>query len=105
MTEIFSGLICRPPRKQYTEDDLGPAVYLLQDQMCVRKDTELKTKSKMKIKCSRLSVSLGAMIYFNFAVFGSFGIGSKIEIEQRSDRGVKRSTDQEIERHMSKLKM
>ena len=23
MTDIFAGLICRPPRKEYTEEDLG----------------------------------------------------------------------------------
>jgi alpha-beta hydrolase superfamily lysophospholipase len=53
MTDIFAGLICRPPRKEYSEADLGPARYLLQDQMCVRRDLELVTRRKLKIKCSQ----------------------------------------------------
>jgi pimeloyl-ACP methyl ester carboxylesterase len=52
MTEIFAGLICRPPRKEYTEADLGPSRYLLQDQMCIRQDLDLVTRRKMTIKCS-----------------------------------------------------
>jgi pimeloyl-ACP methyl ester carboxylesterase len=52
MADIFAGLICRPPRKEYVTEDLGPARYLLQEQMCVRNDLELVTRRKMKIKCS-----------------------------------------------------
>jgi len=53
MTDIFAGLICRPPRKEYTENDLGPARYLLQEQMCIRRDLELKNRRKMNLKCSQ----------------------------------------------------
>jgi pimeloyl-ACP methyl ester carboxylesterase len=52
MTDIFAGLICRPPRKQYKIDELGPTRYLLHDQMCIRRDLELKNRKKMKIACS-----------------------------------------------------
>lgn len=52
MTDIFAGLICRPPRKSYAEEDLGPPRYLLQDQMCIRRDMELRTRSRMRIKAS-----------------------------------------------------
>ena len=52
MTDIFAGLICRPPRKEYVIEDLGPSRYLLHEQMCVRQDLELLTRRKMKIKCS-----------------------------------------------------
>ena len=30
MTDIFAGLLCRPPRKAYAEEELGPSRYLLE---------------------------------------------------------------------------
>ncbi|KAJ1496437.1 Alpha/Beta hydrolase protein, partial [Baffinella frigidus] len=52
MTDIFAGLICRPPRKQYTVEELGPSRYLLHEQMCIRRDLELRNRMKMKLFCS-----------------------------------------------------
>eukprot|EP00286_Rhodomonas_abbreviata_P005458 CAMPEP_0181334178 /NCGR_PEP_ID=MMETSP1101-20121128/26103_1 /TAXON_ID=46948 /ORGANISM="Rhodomonas abbreviata, Strain Caron Lab Isolate" /LENGTH=322 /DNA_ID=CAMNT_0023444101 /DNA_START=232 /DNA_END=1196 /DNA_ORIENTATION=- len=52
MTDIFTGLICRPPRKQYTVEELGPAKFLIQEQMCVRRDMELCNRRQLKIKGS-----------------------------------------------------
>ena len=52
MTDIFAGLICRPPRKQYAEADLGPPHYMLGEQMCMRRDFDLVTRRRMKVKAS-----------------------------------------------------
>jgi len=59
MTEIFTDLICRPPRKQYTIEDLGPHSFDLHEadrggegKACIRHDLVLTNRQGHRLECS-----------------------------------------------------
>jgi len=69
MADVFAGLICRPPRKEYKIEELGPAHFSLGDKECCRKDFELINPLGVKIQCSHYipltSVPVPCVVYLH----------------------------------------
>jgi len=43
--EVFANLICRPPRKDYKMEELGPVEFGVGDYFCSRRDLEVRACS------------------------------------------------------------
>mmetsp|Transcript_36421 Transcript_36421/g.85451 ORF Transcript_36421/g.85451 Transcript_36421/m.85451 type:complete len:409 (+) Transcript_36421:407-1633(+) len=57
MTELFTNLICRPPRKRYDIEDLGPHSFHLHEgggkgKACIRHDLVLTNRQGHRLECS-----------------------------------------------------
>ncbi|KAJ1487103.1 Alpha/Beta hydrolase protein [Baffinella frigidus] len=52
MVDVMADLVCRPPRRIYEMEELGPSQFLLDNQFCVREDFELTNSDKREIACS-----------------------------------------------------
>jgi hypothetical protein len=52
MVDVMADIICRPPRRIYDMEDLGPSEFLLDNRFCVREDLELINRKNCPIMCS-----------------------------------------------------